>query len=71
MADHLERLLRDTRSSVTLTVHRFHESQTEPMRKLLERLQRYSDRVSIRPDEASRPIIAIDSSVFHLALSSD
>jgi radical SAM superfamily enzyme YgiQ (UPF0313 family) len=71
MADHLERLLRDTRSSVTLTIHKFHESQNEPLCKLLERLRRYSDRVSIRPDEASRPIIPIDSSVFHLALRTD
>lgn len=68
MADHLEQLLRDTRSSVTLNIHRFHGPQLEQLRAMLVRLQRYSDRVHIRPDRASRGIIDVDSSIFHLAL---
>jgi hypothetical protein len=71
IADHLEQLLRDTRSSVTLNIHKFHGSQLDQLRALLQRLQRYSDRVHIRPDAVSRGIIGVDSSVFHLALSAE
>ncbi len=37
----------------------------------MNRLSRYGDRIHIRIDEASRKIIAIDSSVFNLVLATD
>jgi hypothetical protein len=68
IAEHTERLLSDTRSSVTLNITAFHGSQAEQMARLLQRLSRYGDRVHIRLDEASRTFLHVDSSVFHLTL---
>jgi radical SAM superfamily enzyme YgiQ (UPF0313 family) len=64
----LEQLLR--RSSVKLTLHieGLADGQRHHLDKLLRRLARYGERVSIRINENLRTVLAVDSSVFHLVL---
>jgi radical SAM superfamily enzyme YgiQ (UPF0313 family) len=62
------RELRNTRSSVTIYIEEFHPGDLERLRKMLARLHRYRDRIVIAADEKSRRIIAIDSSVFNVAM---
>jgi radical SAM superfamily enzyme YgiQ (UPF0313 family) len=72
VAEHAEHLLRDTRATLTINIASFHDGpQVEHLKQLLERLSRYGDRIHILADDASRRIIGIDSSVFHLGLQSD
>jgi radical SAM superfamily enzyme YgiQ (UPF0313 family) len=71
VARHAEHLLENTRSTITLHIEEFHQAQLKQLSQLLERLSRYGDRIHIRMDDASRRIIAIDSSVFNLILHSD
>jgi ornithine carbamoyltransferase len=68
---HAEYLLGNTRSSITLNISDLQHEQKEQLKRLLARLSRYGDRIHIRIDEASRRIIAIDSSVFNLVLAKD
>jgi len=67
-ARELEGMLRNTRSSVTIYIEEFHPGDLDRLRKMLARLHRYRDRIVIAADEQSRRIIAIDSSVFNLAM---
>jgi radical SAM superfamily enzyme YgiQ (UPF0313 family) len=67
-ARELEGVLRNTRSSVTIYIEEFHPNDLDRLRKMLARLHRYRDRIVIAADEKSRRIIAIDSSVFNLAM---
>ncbi|MBW1679556.1 MAG: radical SAM protein [Deltaproteobacteria bacterium] len=67
-ANHLERVLEDTTSSVTLHIEEFHETQLKYLNRLLKRLSRYGDRIYITVPEKVRGIIDIDSSVFNLVL---
>ncbi len=71
IADHAEHLLRDTRSTLTIDIASFDGPQLQQLKQLLERLSRYGDRILILADDASRQIIGIDSSVFHLGLQVD
>ncbi len=71
VAQHAEYLLGNTRSSITLNISDLQHEQSEQLKRLLNRLSRYGDRIHIRIDEASRKIIAIDSSVFNLVLATD
>jgi hypothetical protein len=64
----LERLLRTTRASLTLHIESFHLAHREHFDRLLRRLARYGDRVSIVIDERVRTLLPIDSSVFNLVL---
>jgi len=66
-ARHLERLLRETRSSVTLHVDQLHQTHVRHLQRLLRRLSRYGDRIRITLDERVRGLIQIDSSVFLLS----
>jgi hypothetical protein len=66
---HLEKLLEETTSSVTLRIEELHESQVRHLHRLLERLSRHGDRISIAVHDNLRGIVQIDSSVFHLVLS--
>lgn len=68
IASHLEKVLENTTSSVTLHIDEFHESQLKHFNKLLKRLSRYGDRVNIRVHEKLRNMVVIDSSVFNLML---
>ena len=65
----LERLLRHTRASVTLSIEAFHAPHLADLQRLLNRLARYGDRVSIVLDERLRHRVPIDSSVFNLVLA--
>ena len=71
VAQHVEHLLGNTRSSVTLHIEEFHHQQLRQLAPLLKRLSRYGDRIHIRMDERSRRIIAVDSSIFNLVLQTD
>jgi len=64
----LERLLRETRASVTLTIRSLHAPHLTELQRLLTRLARHGDRVSIVLDEGLRALVPIDSSVFNLVL---
>ncbi len=65
----LEKMLQNTRSSLTIRIEEFHVAELRSLQKMLERLLRYRDRIIITADEQSRRIIGIDSSVFNLAMS--
>jgi hypothetical protein len=65
----LERLLKDTRASVTLRIDALHAHQFEHFQGLLRRLARYGDRVHIVVDEHLRALVPIDSSVFNLVFA--
>lgn len=64
----IERLLKHTSSTVTLRIDVLQRSQLPDLDRLLQRLARYGDRVSVAVDEKIRNLVAIDSSVFHLIL---
>jgi radical SAM superfamily enzyme YgiQ (UPF0313 family) len=65
----LEQLLRTTRASLTLRIESLPTQQLGALQRLLRRLARYGDRISIELDETLRGRVPIDSSVFHLVLS--
>ena len=65
----LERLLKDTRASVTLRVDALQTHQFDHFQGLLRRLARYGDRVHIVVDERLRALVPIDSSVFNLVFA--
>ena len=67
-ANHLEDILQNTTSSVTLRIEEFNEPQLEHLNRLLKRLSRYGDRVYISVHEKLRDRVNIDSSVFNLVL---
>jgi hypothetical protein len=67
-ARHLETLLQDTKSSVTIRIEEFEAPDLQSLKGMLNRLHRYRDRIVIAADEKSRRIIDIDSSVFNLAM---
>ncbi|MDA8382943.1 MAG: radical SAM protein [Betaproteobacteria bacterium] len=64
----LKRLLKNTRSTVTLHVGELQARQTAAFQRLLARLACYGDRIFIIVDERLRDRIEIDSSVFNLVL---
>jgi hypothetical protein len=66
----LERLLEETASSITFNIEEFHEAQLKHLNRLLKRLSRYGDRISITVHEGVRDMVTIDSSVFNLVLTS-
>jgi radical SAM superfamily enzyme YgiQ (UPF0313 family) len=70
-ARHLERLLGRTASTVTLRIEALREQELPHLDRLLARLARYGDRVSVVVSERMRGLVHIDSSVFRLVLSPD
>ncbi len=66
----LEQMLRRSAATLTLTIEALHVDQQRHLERLLRRLAPYGDRVSVWIGEHLRPLIAIDSSVFHLSLAS-
>jgi len=64
----LERLLKHTPSTVTLRIEALGETEVRHLERLLHRLRRYGDRVSVDLNERLRSMVSIDSSVFHLVL---
>lgn len=65
---HFEKVLKNTAASITLHIEDFNEQQIRYLNKMLRRLSRYGDRVSIAVNENIRHLIQIDSSVFNLVL---
>lgn len=69
-AHHLEKILKDTTSSVTLHIEELHEEHLEHLNRLLKRLARYGDRIRIAVNDRVKEMVDIDSSIFHLVLKS-
>ena len=67
-ANHLEKVLENTPTHITLDIEDFQESQLQYLNALLKRLSRYGDRISINVHEKFRSLVKIDSSVFNLVL---
>ncbi len=68
VAPHLEDILQNTSSSITLNIEHFHETQRQQMNQLFKRLSRYGDRIYIAVHEKLRDKVSVDSSVFNLVL---
>jgi radical SAM superfamily enzyme YgiQ (UPF0313 family) len=68
VAPHLENVLQNTSSSITLNIEHFHETQRQQMNLLFKRLSRYGDRIYIAVHDKWRDKVNIDSSVFNLVL---
>ncbi len=66
-ARHLERLLRQTRSSVTLRIEALQEAHLPHLDRLLQRLARHGDRIRISVPDRLREVVRVDSSVFVLS----
>ncbi len=66
----IEKLLKNTKSSITLNISEFNEKQVKHLNRLLKKLSCYGDRVHIVVDEKIRHIIEIDSSIFNLVMDS-
>jgi radical SAM superfamily enzyme YgiQ (UPF0313 family) len=67
---HLEKLLRDSASSITLRIEVLHETHYKHLKRLLNKLSRYGDRINIVVNEKIRHSVEIDSSVFNFILLS-
>jgi radical SAM superfamily enzyme YgiQ (UPF0313 family) len=65
-ARHLDRMLADTTSSVTLHIEELHAAQRRHLQRMLKRLSRYGDRLCISVREELREMIEIDWSTFKL-----
>ena len=68
-ARRLEKMLRRSAATVTLHIEALRADQQRQLERLLKRLAPYGDRVSVWIDERVRPLVPIDSSVFHLLLT--
>jgi phosphotransferase system HPr-like phosphotransfer protein len=64
----LAKLLRRTSATVTLAIEEIQAGQARQFRRLLAKLARYGDRVVIEAGERARQVLAVDSSIFRLAL---
>jgi hypothetical protein len=65
---HMEHLLRRTQATVTLHIDELRKQEIPDLNRLLARLARHGDRVSIVLGKRMRELIPIDSSVFNLVL---
>jgi hypothetical protein len=70
-ARRLEKMLRRSAATVTLHIEALRADQQRQLERLLKRLAPYGDRVSVWIDERVRPLVPIDSSVFHVLLTRD
>jgi radical SAM superfamily enzyme YgiQ (UPF0313 family) len=66
----MDRILRHTSATLTLRIEAFREQERMHLERLLRRLSRHGDRVSIVVSESLRDLVRIDSSRFHLVLVS-
>lgn len=67
-AHHLEQVLTETTSSITLHIEEFNKEQLKHLDRLLKKLSRYGDRINIIVHEKLREVVDIDSSKFNLVL---
>jgi len=65
----LEKLLRNTRSTLTLRIEELNAQHLEHLQRLLSRLARHGDRVTVSVHERLRTLVPVDSSVFNLVLA--
>jgi hypothetical protein len=66
VSHHLEKVLDDTRSSITLHIEELHEAQLKHFNYLLKKLSRYGDRIHIAISSQMAQVLEIDSSVYNL-----
>ncbi|MFQ5936732.1 MAG: radical SAM protein [Acidiferrobacterales bacterium] len=67
-ARRIEKLLRQTATTLSLRIDEFPAKQQYYVERLLQRLSRYGDRVSLHLSDEIRRLITIDLSAFHLIL---
>jgi len=65
----MERILRDTSATLTLRIEAFREHERVHLERLLHRLARHGDRISVVVSEGLRELVHVDSSRFHLVLA--
>jgi len=68
LARHVDRLLAQTPSRLTLRVDVLGAPDARRLSRLLRRLAPHGDRISIELHERMRRLVPVDSSVFHVAL---
>ncbi len=68
IAPRLEKLLRHTHSTLTLRIDELHAQHIAHLQRLLARVARHGDRVSVIVHEKMRALVTVDSSVFNLVL---
>ena len=66
----LEKLLKHTPSTLTLRIEALGAAEIDHFERLLHRLRRYGDRVSVDLNERLRSVVSVDTSVFRLVLNS-
>jgi radical SAM superfamily enzyme YgiQ (UPF0313 family) len=69
LARHLDRLLSLHGATLTLSVDRLLVHEAREIERLLARLSRHGDRISVRLDESLRHLVRVDSSRFNLVLA--
>ncbi|MDX1486764.1 MAG: radical SAM protein [Acidiferrobacterales bacterium] len=67
-ARRIEKLLRRTAATVSLRIDTFPVKQLRSLERLLQRLSRYGDRISLHLSDDLRRVLAVDLSAFHLVL---
>jgi radical SAM superfamily enzyme YgiQ (UPF0313 family) len=65
---HLNNVLQNTASSITLHIEDIHETQLNHLNHLIKQLSKYGDRIYITVREELRHLVEIDSSRFNLVL---
>ncbi|MCG6876411.1 MAG: B12-binding domain-containing radical SAM protein [Betaproteobacteria bacterium] len=65
----IDRLLRHTSATLTLRIEAFREHERVHLERLLRRLARHGDRISVVVSDGLREMVHVDSSRFHLVLS--
>lgn len=65
----LERILRHTPATLTLRIEAFREHEREHLERLLRRLARHGDRISVIVSESLRDLVRVDSSRFVVVLA--
>lgn len=66
----LEKLLEHTPSTLTLRIESLGAAEVDHFERLLHRLRRYGDRVSVDLNDRLRSVVSVDTSVFRLVLNS-
>jgi radical SAM superfamily enzyme YgiQ (UPF0313 family) len=67
-ARRIEKLLRRTATTVSLRIDEFPARHLRSVERLLQRLSRYGDRISLHLSDELRRVLAVDLSAFHLVL---
>ena len=63
---HVDKLMRHELSNLTLRVSALHGAEVRHLHRLLRRLARYGDRISIELHDRVAHLVRVDSSVFHV-----